>query len=253
MNAKYFRQFAPVLTDPYAPKQRDKRLLIAEDGKLKVYYAPFEYVNPKARIVLVGITPGPTQMENANSEARSALRRGCSEEEAMKRAKLTASFSGEPLRGNLIKQLDHWGVPQWLGIDNAASLFNANADLLQSTSLLRYPTFVDDTGYNGSPNMIRNPFLRPFLYDHFVDEVRLLPDAVFFGLGPKVHPVLDQLVQNGVIRPEQVASGLLHPSGNNTYRIAYLTGRRSEPAPHATDPRTYDEGRLRFRKRLSTR
>lgn len=250
MNDSLFRKFAPVLTDPVAPKLRDERMLIDQDGTLKVYYAPFEYVNPKARIVLVGITPGPTQMVNANKEARSALQRGLSHEEAMKRAKLTASFSGEPMRSNLIKQLDHWGVPQWLSIDGAASLFGDQAHLLQSTSLLRYPTFLANKDYAGSPDMIRNPFLRKTLYDHFVEEVRLLPDAVFFSLGPKVQPVLDRLVRDGAIKPEQVAFGLLHPSGNNTYRIAYLTGDRTEPVPHATNPASYDEGRRQFRARM---
>lgn len=250
MNDSLFCKFATVLTDPVAPVLRDKRLLIDHDGKLKVYYAPFEYVNPKARIVLVGITPGPTQMVNANKEARSALLRGLYHEEAMKRAKLTASFSGEPMRSNLIKQLDHWNVPQWLGINGAASLFGDHAHLLQSTSLLRYPTFVADKDYAGSPDMIRNPFLRGVLYDHFVEEVRLLPDALFFSLGPKVQPVLNRLVRDGAIKSEQVVSGLLHPSGNNTYRIAYLTGDRSGPVPHATNPAPYDEGRRQFRAHM---
>lgn len=52
---------------------RDGRLLMDSDGAVKIYYAPFEYINPEARIVLVGITPGPTQMVNANNEARQAL------------------------------------------------------------------------------------------------------------------------------------------------------------------------------------
>lgn len=250
MNEELFRKYAPALTDPISPKVRDERLLIEQDGTLKVYYAPFEYVNPHARIVLVGITPGPTQMVNANKEARSALQSELSHEEAMKRAKLTASFSGEPMRSNLIKQLDDWGVPRWLGIDSAASLFGDNADLLQSTSLLRYPTFVADKDYAGSPDMIRNPFLRRVLYDHFVEEVLQLPDAIFFSLGPKVQPVLDRLVRDGAIKSEQVASGMLHPSGNNTYRIAYLTGDRSEPVPHATNPSPYDAGREAFRTRM---
>lgn len=250
MNEDLFRKYAPALTDPISPKVRDERLLIEQDGSLKVYYAPFEYVNPHARIVLVGITPGPTQMVNANKEARSALQSGLSHEEAMKRAKLTASFSGEPMRSNLIKQLDDWNVPGWLGIDSAASLFGDQAHLLQSTSLLRYPTFVADKDYAGSPDMIRNPFLRKVLYDHFVEETRLLPDAVFFSLGPKVQPVLERLVRDGAISRDQVASGMLHPSGNNTYRIAYLTGDRSGSVPHATNPAPYDEGRRQFRARM---
>jgi hypothetical protein len=45
-------------------------------GDVKIYYAPFEHINPSARIVLVGITPDPTQMANTNNEARRALQTG---------------------------------------------------------------------------------------------------------------------------------------------------------------------------------
>ena len=248
MDDSLFRKFAPVLTDPMPPRVRDPRLLMGEDGRLKVYYAPFEHVNPDARIVLVGIAPGPTQMVNANNEARRSLQRGFSIPDAMARAKLTASFSGEPMRTNLIKQLDHWGVPQWLGIKGASSLFGAQAHLVQSTSLLRFPTFVSDADYAGTPNMVRNAFLRSYLDAHFVEEVRQLPQAVFFGLGPKVHAVLEALVREGAVDRERVISGMLHPSGNNTYRITYLTGDRAGPVPHATNPVAYDAGRASFLK-----
>lgn len=47
---------------PPPPTVRDNRLLMDKDGDVSIYCAPFEYINPHARIVLVGITPGPTQM-----------------------------------------------------------------------------------------------------------------------------------------------------------------------------------------------
>lgn len=250
MNDNLFRKYTPVFTAPVPPKVRDPRLLINKFGDLKTYYAPFEYVNREARIVLVGITPGPTQMVNANLEAQKALKLGLTTQEAMKSAKLTASFSGKTMRSNLIKQLEHWGVPQWLGIDGAARLFSDDASLLHSTSLLRYPTFVSDKDYAGSPDMIRNPFLKPLLYQYFVKEVHELPNAIFFGLGPKVQSVLTRLVKEGAINAEQIASGLLHPSPNNTYRITYLISDRRTPAPHLTNPEAYDAGRQKFRDRL---
>jgi hypothetical protein len=129
-------------------------------------------------------------------------------------------------------------------------LFREHRNLIQTTSLLRFPTFVSDKVYAGAPDMIRNAFLKGFLYEHFVEEVRLLPDALFFGLGPKVQSVLARLADEGAIRPEQVITGLLHPSGNNTYRIDYLIGDRRGPLPHATDPKAYDAGRELFREQL---
>ncbi len=73
MKTDLIERYAPVLCGSMPPVVRDSRLLMDASGDVKIYYAPFEYINPNARVVLVGITPGPTQMVNANNEARRAL------------------------------------------------------------------------------------------------------------------------------------------------------------------------------------
>ncbi len=241
-----FEKFQSVIRSPQAPMVRDPRLLIEQDGALQVYYAPFEYINPAARVVLVGITPGPTQMFNANAEARRVLLRGGSDSEAMELAKQVAAFSGEPMRSNLIKQLNHWGFHRWLGIQDAADLFNGKQDLIQTTSLLRYPVFVDGKDYRGSPDMMKTRILRGQLMAGFIREVQALPNAVFVGLGPAVQKILNRLIVEGTLPAERVIGGMLHPSGNCTYRIDYLIGPRNSPIPHATDPGPYDRGRTAF-------
>lgn len=246
MNTSHFQKFQSVLRAPEAPKVRDPRLLIDQDGALQVYYAPFEFVNPTARVVLVGITPGPTQMSNANAEARRVLLAGGSDAEAIRTAKRVAAFSGEPMRSNLIKQLNHWGFQRWLGVKDAAELFAGEQPLLQTTSLLRYPVFLSDDDYRGTPDMTRNPLLRKHLLSGFVEEVAALPSAVFLGLGPVVQKVLEKLVSDRILPSSRVIGGLLHPSGNCTYRINYLIGPRSTPPPHATNPIPYDAGRAAF-------
>ena len=40
----------------------NKEFLIKKDGNIEIYYAPFDYINTKAKIVIVGITPGLQQM-----------------------------------------------------------------------------------------------------------------------------------------------------------------------------------------------
>jgi hypothetical protein len=245
-----FEKFAPILCNVVPPVKRDPRLLIDEQGLIKIYYAPFEYVNRDARVVLVGITPGPTQMVNANNEARRALKSGKSAQDAMRAAKDTAAFSGEPMRSNLIKQINHWGIERWLGLSDAAALFSTDRHLVQTTSLLRYPVFVNDSDYGGTPDMIKDPLLKRYLIDYFVSELAELPDAVFLGLGPKVQGILDRLVLSGAIAKDRVIGGMLHPSGNNTYRVTYLAGSRGAAVPHATNPAPYDEGRRAFKERF---
>jgi hypothetical protein len=220
------------------------------DGSIDIYYAPFEYINCRARIALVGITPGPTQMVNANNAARRELLLGRASPEALEAAKGSASFSGEPMRSNLIKQLDHWGVHDFLGIEDSSKLFGNASHFVHLTSLLRYPTFVGGKDYRGSPNMTKHAILREYLHRYFVQEVRELKSAIFLGLGPQVQRVLDELVDGGILDGDRVIGGLLHPSGNCTYRINYLVGTRNTPTPHATNPEPYDRGRVAFRHRF---
>lgn len=190
------------------------------------------------------------QLVNANNEAHLALQSGKSNQESIRIAKSIAAFSGEPLRGNLIKQLNHWGFHQWLGLNSSDDLFSTSKHLVQTTSLLRYPVFINDDDYRGSSDMTRHPLLRQYLFENFVAEVEELKDAVFVGLGPKVQKVLDRLIQERVLNPDRVIGGMLHPSGNCTYRIKYLIGNRTSSVPHATNPEPYDQGRREFRRRF---
>jgi hypothetical protein len=253
MPENLFERFSPVLSDYRPPVVRDERLLIDNSGELKIYYAPFEYVNPDARVALVGITPGPTQMTNANLEARRALQAQEPAHRVIQLAKDTAAFSGEPMRTNLIKQLNHWGIHTWLGLDDASDLFASARHLVQTTSLLRYPVFVRDQDYRGNPIIFKQALLRKYLLDYFAAEVNELREAVFIGLGPAVQRVLDHLVREGVFGPDRVVGGMLHPSGNNTYRINYLISDRHSPVPHKTNPISYDDGRDAFRRRFLKR
>lgn len=76
-----------------------------------------------------------------------------------------------------------------------------------NTSLLRYPVFVKDDDYRGSPDMTKSPLLRKYLLENFVAEVEELKDAVFAGLGPQVQKALDCLIQERVLKPERVIGG----------------------------------------------
>ncbi len=250
MNTSLIEKYASALCGSTHPVVRDPRLLMDASGDVKIYYAPFEYINPSARIVLVGITPGPTQMINANNEARRALQVGKSSVEVIQAAKSVGAFSGEPMRNNLINQLNHWDVHKWLGLRDSANLFSKSRHLVQTTSLQRYPVFVKDDDYRGTPDMTKHPLLRKYLLENFVAEVEKLEDAVFLGLGPMVQKVLDRLIKERVLKTDRVVGGMLHPSGNCTYRINYLIGDRSAPVPHATDPMPYDRGRQAFRERF---
>lgn len=92
-------------------------LQLWRQGALSVFYAPWDWVNTSARVMLVGITPGLHQATEALGEAQRSLAEGLSPEDALRRADAVGSFSG-PMRTNLVTMLDGIGLA-----DGACSVF----------------------------------------------------------------------------------------------------------------------------------
>ncbi len=79
------------------PSESEKQeLLLEESENARIYYAPFDWINRSAKVVIVGITPGRHSMDNALVMAAEALRCGEAYEEACKRGKQAGTSS--PLR-----------------------------------------------------------------------------------------------------------------------------------------------------------
>lgn len=210
---------------------------------INIVYAPFDFINREAKIVIVGITPGKTQMRNAILEFRNQILKGENLEVALLAAKKFASFSG-PMRVNLVRILDIIGVNGLLNIKSTESLWNCDARLVNFTSILKYPTFIDGKNYNGSPSMINNLFLREQICEYFFEELKLLPNAIFVPLGPVVSEALVWATGKIGINSEQILSGLPHPSGANAERIAYFLGLKAKAdLSRKTNPDKLDEGR----------
>lgn len=255
MQTDLFQRFAPTLrsltpAEVWGDASLFDKLTIAREGRLQVCYAPFEYLNPQARLLLVGITPGRTQMVNAVREARRLLDLGASDQEVLRGAKRTAAFSG-PMRDGLVALMDSVGVARWLGIGSSANLFGAAADLVQTTSVLRNPVFVDGENYNGTPNPARSALLREQLLSGFVRDANALPQARILALGDKVAQVLDLLVREGALDASRLLGSVPHPSGANAERIKYFLGQK----PRATlsskvDPDKLDRAREEIMGRI---
>lgn len=256
MNHQLLHKFAPVirsLSDAElsgAPSLYNK-LTLAQEGELQVCYAPFEYINPRARIVIVGITPGHTQMLNSLKELRHQLDQGANETFALKAAKCTGAFSGA-MRPNLTGLLDTIGIHKWLGISSCTELFQSASDLVQTTSVLRNPVFLKGENYNGTPSMTKSAFLQKQMTTYFAEDIATLPSAVFVPLGDKVAEALHFLSEKGLIDRSRILDGLPHPSGANAERIAYFMGRKSRNDLSAkTNPDKLDEARRQLQARVT--
>jgi hypothetical protein len=182
-----FSRFAPLIRElpsgPLTPAELlNDGFLLTREGRVSIYYAPFEHLRRTARIVLVGITPGFTQMAIAYQTARDGLQADLSSEEIFDRVTNQASFAGS-LRLNLARMLDTIGLPAVLGIDGSAQLFAERSDLLHSTSALRNPVFVNGKNYTGSLPSIETPFLAHEVESLLTPQLDALPSAIVVPLG----------------------------------------------------------------------
>jgi hypothetical protein len=237
---------APMLTDEMV-----QELTLEQAGDVSVVWAPFDHVTLSARLVVVGITPGRAQAENALSAFGDALRLGADVDQALLAADRTGSFSG-PMRRNLVDMLDHIGVPAAVGVESTEQLFALDSGLLHTTSALRYPVFIASRNYNGSPDMVRTPILRRMIDNLLTSEAEVLASALWLPLGPKAERAVGYLVARGSLEEPQVLRGLPHPSGANAERIAYFLGRKPREAlSPKTNPDGLDATRSRLMDRLS--
>ena len=183
----------------------NKNFLIKREDNIEVYYAPFDYINSKAKIMIVGITPGLQQM----LQSFEAVNEGRS----LKEVKDLSSFKGS-MRTTLIKYLDALNINKKLKIKSCESLFNINSKYLHSTSLIKYPVFDKGKNYSGS-NLLKKKILLDFLEAHFVKELKKLDKTIIVPLGNTVSSTIDYLNNEFKLNLKCFLKGFPHPSGLN--------------------------------------
>ena len=182
-----------------------KKFLIKRKDNIEIYYAPFDYINSKAKIMIVGITPGLQQM----IQSFEAINNGRS----LKEVKDLSSFKGS-MRTTLIKYLDALNINKKLKIKSCESLFNINSKYLHSTSLIKYPVFDKGRNYSGS-GLLKKKILLDFLEAHFVKELKKLDKTIIVPLGNTVSSTIDYLNNEFKLNLKCFLKGFPHPSGLN--------------------------------------
>tara|TARA_B110000285_G_C14970265_1_gene536193 strand:+ start:33 stop:905 length:873 start_codon:yes stop_codon:yes gene_type:complete len=221
----------PELKDSAKPNEKLK-LWENSEKKIRCFYAPFEHLNNNAQIVLIGITPGKTQMNRALVAAKEAIKSNTNIEKSIAKLKQESSFSGN-MRNPLIETLNKLGYQKLLGITSASELWTDSFSKVHFCSLLKYPVFYDDKkssnkDYNGKPNPFKIPELKKLMLDGFAKDLEKIPkSAKLIPLGETVSKYLNELDKMGVI-PQDIFrfNGQIvappHPSGANAEEIALL-------------------------------
>ncbi len=197
--------------------------LIERNGYIEIYYSPHnEYVNHKAKILVVGITPGFQQMSTAINTARVCIEKQEPIENIRYKCKVAGRFSGA-MRKNIITMLDDIDLDKVLNIESCRELFEEEDYLLHTISLVPYPIFIKGKNYSGhSPKLIKNDFLMSYVYENFISELENLEELLIIPLGRAVEEVFEVLIDKKTINRNQIVKGFPHPSGANVNRIIQL-------------------------------
>jgi hypothetical protein len=235
----------------YRAGQTVESLVMSRAGDLTVEYAPFDHIERTAEVVIVGLTPGRTQATAALASLASDLRNGVPVERALANAKRTASFSGA-MRGNLLAMLDAVGVPGLFARVSASEFFSRGDGLVHFTSALRYPVYIGNQNYSGSPAPLGHPVLRGMIDMHLAEEAAALPNAIWIPLGGHAEAALLHLAESGRLDRRNVLAGLPHPSGANAERVAYFLGRKSrETLSTKTNADRIDQAKGRLMRQVA--
>ena len=183
----------------------NKEFLIKKDGNIEIYYAPFDYINSKAKIVIVGITPGLQQM----IQSFQVIKDG----KSLKEVKDLSSFKGS-MRTTLIKYMDELKINKILKIKSCESLFNLDSKYLHTTSLVKYPVFDKGKNYSGA-NILKKKILLDFIEKNFLEELKTLKKSIIVPLGNTVSSTIEYLNSKYNLKLECFLKGFPHPSGAN--------------------------------------
>ena len=182
-----------------------KKFLIQKHKNLEIYYAPFDYINPKAKIVIIGITPGLQQM----LQSYEIINKGGS----LKKVKDLSSFKGS-MRTGLIKYLDELKINHFLKIKSSESLFDKHSKYLHTTSLVKYPVFDKGKNYSGA-NIQKKEILMNFIEQNFLKELKQLKKTIIVPLGNTVSSTIEYLDNKYSLNLPCFLKGFPHPSGAN--------------------------------------
>ena len=184
---------------------KDKKFLLEKEKNIEIYYAPFDYINSKAKIVIVGITPGLQQM----LQSYEVINEG----KSFKEVKDLSSFKGS-MRTGLIKYLDELKINDILKIKSCESLFNKNSKYLHTTSLVKYPVFDKGKNYSGA-NILKKKILLDFIEKNFLEELKTLKKSIIIPLGNTVSSTIEYLNNKYKLKLSCFLKGFPHPSGAN--------------------------------------
>jgi len=183
---------------------------------IEILWAPLDFINRKARIVVVGVTPGPNQARRSYKAVRMAVAKGYNPQADLERIKAEASFRGNVIEPNLMSLLEHSGLAERAGIEDIDDLWTKEASKVHFTSTIRYPTFIKGELFNNQIDSLEHPELKKYVETYLAEELASVPtDADIVALGQKGPRIVRYAAKAAGIDLRRVVA-LPHPSGSAT-------------------------------------
>ena len=242
MDQKMFGRYAADLKRLGADGKGTPELELERRGKYLLQYIPFEHVNREAKLVIVGITPGPNQLGLAYDAARKLLQAGRTESEILVEVKKVGAFGSSTMRPNLLKMLRHFRFEKILEIDDVESLWDKDAGLLHATSVIPHAAFtisnLDNKMFAGSfDEVMKSDLFRECFLDCFVPSITEINlNAFYVGLGQCPEAALQWCVNKGYLRQEQFLGAFCHPSTSGGSATSYYLREVTKEELKPTNP-----------------
>lgn len=239
-NATEFERFRPIIEALPRGSKSSEKLRLDETAKHRLYYVPFAHSNLAAKLVIVGITPGPNQLELAIAAVQRW--KGHSAATAQLEAKKLASFGSPSMRPNLLKMLEHFTLGKRLGIASETDLWGTAWRAFQATSVVPHAAFnlaIDGSEkmFNGKfTEVLKSTLLRECFESRFLPLVASMNRAaVWIGLGPTPRAALEWCATQGLLRREQLGA-FAHPSGSAGSQVGYYLRQLKRAEFNPKDP-----------------
>jgi hypothetical protein len=201
-------------------------LLLHRDKKIDVYFAPLDYVNSSAKVLLVGLSPTRAHLHLAVTVVADRLRAGASPDESLAAVNTMETFATST-RANLIRMADGIGLHSALGLRSCAALFDERTDLISATYAISHAVFVRSPGrlgrnYAGAPPLEGHPLLSAIATQVLAANAAMTPGALVVPLG-NVATIATRMAG---LAPDRVVDGFPHPSGANGHRLTDFKDRQ---------------------------
>jgi len=153
--------------------------------------------------------------------------------DTLREIKQSCGFVGV-MRERIFEMLDHFGIPQCVGVETAASLWSS--DLVHATSIIPNAAFKKGKGFNGPfSDVLKVDLLRREFEDGFIPSIAgIRKDALYIGMGPVVDEALSWCASRGVLTSQQILGWFPHPSGQSGSQFPYFMRRKrlADLKPH---------------------